>query len=124
MIDLSALRRLAEGATPGPWGDDAGNGSIGSIVAADDYHMVAQSQQIVGDNLEQDQRRTNTAYIAALHPGTCIALLDALEAVIEWVKANDYPPDGEHVMIHRIHWRELLTIIDGITTTDKGETDE
>jgi hypothetical protein len=68
-LDLEALRKIAEAATPGPW----------SVWLHDDPRLrfVSDGQGNIADEVGPD----DAAHIAAFDPQTVIALLDGLDAV-------------------------------------------
>jgi hypothetical protein len=69
--DLKELRRLAEGATPGPW----------ILSEASRWIMEAsERRQGICDYDDDPKARANAAYIAAANPSTILSLLDRLEA--------------------------------------------
>ena len=68
------LRRLAQAATPGPWVIDEG-----ATIYSDDGDQTL-FDPVCADPEECEQCQADAAYIAALHPGTTLALLDALSA--------------------------------------------
>ena len=87
-IDLSALRTLAEAASPGPWAIEPhpyGNSPARSIHVADrdadEFPVVSQLGCGCCD-VGLDADAEDLAYIAALNPATVLRLLDALEAVL------------------------------------------
>lgn len=67
-LDLSTLRAIAEGATPGPWGRATTDGQGWAV------HRGAH------DTIALYCDRDNAAHIAAFNPETVLALLDRLEA--------------------------------------------
>jgi hypothetical protein len=89
-VSLSAERAelralLAQDAT-GEWSDDAGDGSIGSIVAVKDFSAIGQVMQRGPVRREEDlvERRRLTRQIAMLHnlaPGV-FSQLDGLRNVL------------------------------------------
>lgn len=95
-IDTTALREIAEAATPGPWEAE------GSQVLCESWFLVAA----VRDHSEIEYR-ADAAHIAAFHPGTALALLaevDALRAQVERVRealfASDDGTEHEHDRDH------------------------
>ena len=68
------LRRLAQAATPGPWVID-----VGATIYSDDGDQTL-FDPVCADPEECEQCQADAAYIAAMHPGTALALLDALSA--------------------------------------------
>ncbi|MCP4640639.1 MAG: hypothetical protein GY851_09410 [bacterium] len=143
-MDRDKLRALCEAATPGPWSatpDEDGtllkgadhegcwdallwqSGWDSSItLTPEDLRFIAAARSAIPallDELDEEEG----ALIAEHELRVSISRrLEEAEAVVgavrEWAKANDYPPAGEHNMIHRIHWLELLTILD---RTDSAE---
>ena len=83
MTNHTELRRLAEAATPGPWD------VYGAVVWSPDARSViagASATEPTSGFVEYErpkwsainQPARNAAYIAAMHPGTTLALLDRL----------------------------------------------
>jgi hypothetical protein len=64
-VDLAALRRLAEAATPGPWR------------SFDDYGYTSPVNGL-RTNIVPSIKKTNAAYIAAANPATLLTLLDRI----------------------------------------------
>ena len=88
-IDLTALRTLAQSATPGPWAIEPhpfGNSPARSIHVADrdadEFPVVTQLGCGCCD-VGLDADAEDLSYIAALNPATVLRLLDALEAVLD-----------------------------------------
>lgn len=79
-----SLRAAAEGATPGPWAYDDGDGMVYTILPGDDYIDVAQAKS----DLLHDAR-----YIAAANPTAVLALIARVEAAEferdHWKKAAE-----------------------------------
>lgn len=93
--DLAELRRLAEGATPGPWEwdevmnpfyNDPGGRSCGGDGSgmAEFFQTDANGETLFDDHGEVSfvlpWKFNNAAYIAAANPATVLSLLDALTA--------------------------------------------
>lgn len=64
------LRRLAEAATPSPW-TETGIGDFG--------WTVGSPTRSIAETEDNEQGRTDAAYIAAMHPGIGVALADWLD---------------------------------------------
>lgn len=79
-LDLAALRKVAEAATPGEW--DA------SCIGSEGYHLMATNtdgpkRRIVVARCTYEKwetDRANAEHIAAFHPATVLALLDLIES--------------------------------------------
>ncbi len=85
MIAPSALRALAQKATPGPWFSDATD----AVEAVPHF-------EIDGIPWELGLTRPNAAFIAACDPQTILALLDAVEAATDLItNAADSSRDVE-----------------------------
>lgn len=84
-LDLAALRKAAEAATPGPWRHP----DHGSVFAADSEQPDGTHVAVArcGDEWVPSgglmcwrQAKANAVHIAAFDPPTCLALLDRLDA--------------------------------------------
>lgn len=101
-INTTALREIAEAATPGPWGKTYD--PDGWILAVDDGRWVA---------LASIEDRADAVHIAAFHPGTALALLDEVEALraqVERVREALFASEAE---VERLHsWEGLMSLLD------------
>ena len=108
-IDLTALRTLAQSATPGPWAIEPhpfGNSPARSIHVADrdadEFPVVSQLGCGCCD-VGLDADAEDLSYIAALNPATVLRLIDALKAVLEmhcpepYAQGPDYCAECEHI---------------------------
>lgn len=103
-MDLKKLRRLAKRATPGPWINDCGNGSVESatlshhrievchrvdfmerIAWCEERGLVPKDQPHVDDDMD---------YIAAANPQMILSLLDKIEDLEKLVDQWDDPESG------------------------------
>ena len=89
MTTHDELRRLAEAATPGPWG------SSGSQAWDTDGNLVAA----VRDHSELVDR-PDAAYIAAVDPQTILGLLDEIDRLR---LSDDYTPEGVDMVMQQLH---------------------
>lgn len=80
---LQELRRIAEAATPGPWGIPGEN--VFRVVApetqnqGDPYYRWAVIADADPSSVDGEQAAANACYIAAFHPPTVLAMLDEIE---------------------------------------------
>lgn len=77
IVQLFALRELAEKAFPKKWRHNKDNEQIGDVSADNSDHSVAVTQQMVG--IPWQQRDDNAAFIATADPHTVMMLVDDLE---------------------------------------------
>ena len=103
-IDLTALRTLAQSATPGPWAIEPhpyGNSPARSIHVADrdadEFPVVSQLGCGCCD-VGLDADAEDLSYIAAANPATVLRLIDALEAVLD--RARMEQDDAEYAMTY------------------------
>lgn len=75
--DLTALRELAEKATPGPW--EAESTRFGYDAHETPYVTPKTGMYNVAQFYNQGQAADDAAYVAAANPATVLALLDRLE---------------------------------------------
>lgn len=100
-LDLTALRKVAESATPGPW--EAKQGAVApgkKVVGPRESNDLGRGPIVLMQPIFWDKRSAaNAAHIAAFDPPTVLALLDrveAAEATIERVEDLAYTLLGEH----------------------------
>ncbi len=75
MIDIDNLEALAMAATPGPWETDLDRNEQQNVYAAGDWrHWIAVLPHQCVKSIEEEQER-NAAFIAAVHPGSILALV-------------------------------------------------
>jgi hypothetical protein len=93
---LTELRRLAQAATPGPWGVFGGhvNAARGDVVWGHPYSLTSWTNaagEENGDALEADLH-----YLAALSPARVLALVEVVEKVRAYLETrpHDEPRDG------------------------------
>jgi len=77
IVQLFALRELAEKAYPKKWRHNKNNEQIGDVSAYNSGHSVAVAQPLVG--ISWRQRDDNAAFIATADPCTVMLLVDDLE---------------------------------------------
>src|SRR6185312_7900612 len=75
--DLTALRKTAEAATPGPWTEFHENGTPGELEA---FNCPPATGAMLVDYAPMEQRMKDVNFIAAFDPPTVLALLDRVEA--------------------------------------------
>lgn len=76
---LDRIRALAKEATPGPWicyGFTGNNGSALRTVSREDFEKICELPNLMNTP-------ANAAYIAAMHPGMAMALVDEIERLGE-----------------------------------------
>lgn len=106
-IDRDALRRLAEGATPGPWSPEKDEGSAhrGSVRENYGWEQVA----VTYCGASRGHGIDNAVFIAAANPRTVLALLDALDEAERFLRA-----EMEHNARHGKRNLEAMRIL-GVT---------
>ena len=79
-ININELRRLAQAATPGPWGvEDVGHKYI--VSKSGDGYISREVCKLDGSTMSAFRQKENGPFIAAANPTTIEALLDHIEAV-------------------------------------------
>jgi hypothetical protein len=96
MVDLAELKRLAEAATPGPWGafdhycgrdpETAGQYAQSRLVGPGRFDTVAEVRQGNDDILGSVD--ANAAFIAAANPAAVLSLLDLIARQQETIRAD------------------------------------
>ena len=112
-LDLTRLRQLAEGATPGPWEwepwEGSGNGDLLGPPRIDDYGTGPQEYRdkiIVTDCGQYPPEDNDRAFIASVSPDVVLALIERLEAaeaaLVEYGRHRGPCPHGDP---YAMEWR-------------------
>lgn len=112
MTTPNDLRALAERATPGPWEQSALKTWVckRGLIIAEAVPISEQGHPVPRDR-DLEQRKANTAYIAAASPDRIVALLEerdrANRALVIWLDAM-VTGRSEPLFIARDHTKRLL----------------
>lgn len=105
-LDLSALRKVAEAATPGPW-SALGTGRSGG----DHWYVCDEGEAIASisaqDGINEAQREPDATHMATFDPPTVLALLDELERLQREARG---PKFSERLAMAQQAWDEYRSV--------------